>query len=193
MLRFLHCVFFAFILVLSVSSKATIIDSNDYIQYDIDNDGTYDFDIVWASSLAFQFFRCDGVISGPQNYLNKIYGLEVSETITCDNQLLSPEYADDSWLFVEDVEGLSLSDIGNLFSAGKFKDAQDLYITAFSSWNISGNNYAVSVNINETDIISNWTNLGQPLGDVFLDNRFYQNVFFLKNLPLPDFDLCLWL
>jgi hypothetical protein len=161
MSRSINCIVIVFFLLFSAASSAAIIAMEDYISFDKNNDGILDFDIVWASSIGFQFYGCDGVIADPENYLNTVYGAVAGEDVDCDNQLLGPDFADDDWSFVDDVdsvqdvEDLILADIKALFDAGEFSiNAQ--YVNAFDEYN-TGDETIVSVNPFQQTVISDWT------------------------------------
>jgi len=170
-------------LVMSVA-QATIIPLENYIQYDQDNDGTYDFDIVWASSWAFQFYGCDGAIDNQDQYLTEEYVGDVA----CSNQLFARGYLDDSWLFFEEIDNFDVTVVNTLFNNGQFSDdVNGGYITAFSFWN-TNINLLPAVNPFTYNVISDWTSI-DPVGiDPFTsDDIYFSNVFYARaSQPVPE-------
>ena len=187
MLRFISYLLISFSLLFSLNVQATIISSDDYLHYDSDGDGVADIDIVWASSIAFQFFGCSAPIPSPENYLSKVYGLEAGEDVKCVNQLLAPEYANDGWMFIEQIDGVDIDLVSTLFKQGLFADNQGGFKNGFEYWNTDAGAIA-SVNPFGMRFISDWTILGQAGSDPFLqDPRFYSNVFYAReSQPVPE-------
>jgi len=187
MLRFTFYLFIAVFLFFSTQSNATIISSDDYIQYDSDGDGVANFDIIWASSFAFQFYGCTATISNRENYYADVYGSAAGEDIECANQLLAPEFVMNGWMFAEQVSGIDIGDISTLFASGEFEN-NGVYINGFSYWNTDAD-AIVSVNPFNLNVISDWRSLnpfGNPFGFNF-DQRLFSNVFYVReSLPVPE-------
>jgi hypothetical protein len=183
MSRSINCIVIVFFLLFSSLSSAALIAMEDYISFDKNNDGILDFDIVWASSIGFQFYGCEGIVANPEDYINTVYGTVAGEDAECDNQLLGPDFADDDWSFVgdvdsvQDVEDLILADIQALFNSGEFSiNAQ--YINAFDEFN-TGDETIVSVNPFNDTVVSDWTAANE--GD--FANVFYARVH--QEVPEP--------
>ncbi|PCI59586.1 MAG: hypothetical protein COB35_11055 [Gammaproteobacteria bacterium] len=186
MIRLLSVFLFINVCFFSINSNATIIPLNNYIQYDQNNNGVADFDIVWASSWAFQFYGCDGVISNQTDYLTTLY----TGPVSCSNQLFAAGYPNDNWLFFEQIGGLDISEVTTLFNNGAFNDTVNGgYKTAFSFWNTDVN-ILPAVNPFTLNPISDWTAL-LPVGiNPFTSgNKYFSNVFYARKSqtqPVPE-------
>jgi hypothetical protein len=188
--RYLIVLLLSCLSILSGTSRASIIPVENYITYDQNNDGVADYDIVWVSSWAFQFYGCNtsgGSIPNQENYLTELY----SGSVVCENQMFAPDYLNDGWMFFEQIDGLDVSLVVDLFNDAKFNDLSDSgYINAFSYWNTTTDLTAMIAQINSFSFsaISDWTQLSPIGANPFqTGDEYYSNVFYVReSQPVPE-------
>jgi hypothetical protein len=173
----------AFICASNFSVAGLIPTSTDFIQYDQNNDGKADYDIIWVSSWAYQFYGCDISISNQSDYLITEY----NGSSSCQNQMFAPSYINDGWDFFENIAGIDIVEVVQLFNDKKFNDGNGGYITGFQFWN-TNSVIIPAINPYNFSAISDWTKLSPigldpfQTGDIYNTNIFYTRV----SQPVPE-------